>query len=134
MTGDLLIDSLISVAAIALMVGVAWAFFRAPAQPVTEAAAAERLAFDEPDFRPVRWLADAKGRAVIAEGADGDVAVVSRLGTDLVTRRFPAGAVRASAETGALTIRPGDPGSRRLVIEAEGAAEWARKLGAAGVN
>lgn len=134
MTGNLLIDSLISVAAIALMVGVAWALFRAPAPAVTKEAATERLAFDEPDFRPIRWLVDGKGRAALAEGADGDVAIVSRLGVDLLTRRFPAEAVRASEQTGMLVIRPNDPGSRRLVIEAEGAAEWARKLGAAGVN
>jgi hypothetical protein len=134
MSGNLLIDSLISLAAIALMVGVAWAFFRSPPAPVTEAAAAERLAFDEPDFRPVRWLIDREGRAAMAEGAGGDIALVSRLGIDLVTRRFPAEAVRAAEEAGALVIRPTDPGSRRLVIEAEGAAEWARKLAPAGAK
>ncbi|PQA86892.1 hypothetical protein [Hyphococcus luteus] len=134
MSGNLLIDSLISLAAIALMVGVAWAFFRSPPAPVTEAAAAERLAFDEPDFRPVRWLIDREGRAAMAEGAGGDIALVSRLGIDLVTRRFPAEAVRAAEEAGALVIRQTDPGSRRLVIEAEGAAEWARKLAPAGAK
>ncbi|WP_428409054.1 hypothetical protein [Hyphococcus sp.] len=131
MTGNLIIDSLISLAAIAFMVALAWFVFRAPPAPVTEDAAAERLAFDEPDFRPVAWLVDRDGRAAIAEGAGGDVAIVSRLGIDLVTRRFPAAAVRAEAGDGALTIRPADPGSRRLVIAADGAAEWARKLGRA---
>lgn len=134
MTGDLLIDSLISIAAIALMVGVAWALFRAPAPAVTQEAAAARLAFDEPDFQPVRWLVDRQGRAALAEGAGGDVALVSRLGADLLTRRFPASAVRASQEGGALVIRPNDPGFRRLVIEADGAADWARKLGPGGVK
>ncbi len=129
MTGNLLIDSLISLAAIALMVALAWVFFRDPPGPVTEDAAAERLAFDEPDFRPVSWLIDGQGRAAMAEGAGGDIALVSRLGGDLVTRRFPAAAVRAAEEGGALVIRPNDPGSRRLVIAAPGAAEWARKLG-----
>ncbi len=132
MTGNLLLDSLISLAAIALMVGLAWAFFRAPAAPVSQQAAADRLAFDEPDFRPVRWLLDAKGRAALAEGASGEIALVSRLGVDLVTRRFPAAALKAAEEAGALVIRPSDPGSRKLVIEADGAAEWARKLGADG--
>lgn len=134
MTGNLLIDSLISIAAIGLMVAVAWALFRSPAPAVTAEAAAERLAFDEPDFRPVRWLVDRKGRAALAEGAGGDVALVSRLGADLLTRRFPAAAVRAAEEAGALVIRPADPGARRLVIEADGAAEWARKLGPGGVK
>lgn len=134
MTGNLIIDSLISLAAIAFMVAMAWVFFRSPPGPVTEENAAERLAFDEPDFRPVNWLADREGRAVIAESAGGDVAIVSRLGLDLVTRRFPAGAMRVSEEDGALVVRPSDPGSRRLVIEADGAAEWARKINPAGAK
>ncbi|WP_375206157.1 hypothetical protein [Hyphococcus sp.] len=134
MTGNLLIDSLISLAAIALMVALAWAVFRTPPGPVTQDAAAERLAFDEPDFRPQHWLIDREGRAVMAEGAGGDIALVSRLGLDLVTRRFPAGAMRVSEEDGALVVRPSDPGSRRLVIEADGAAEWARKINPAGAK
>ncbi len=129
MTGNLLIDSLISLGAIAFMVAVAWIVFRSPPAAVTRESASERLAFDEPDFRPQRWLIDREGRAAIAEGAGGDIALVSRLGLDLVTRRLPAVALRAEAEEGALVIRPNDPGSRTLVIAAEGAAEWARKLG-----
>ncbi len=131
---ELFIESAISLGAIAIMVTLAWLVFRAPPAPVTEDAAAERLAFDEPDFRPVTWLVDREGRAAIAEGAGGDVAIVSRLGLDLVTRRFPAAAVRAEAAEDALTIRPNDPGSRRLVIAADNAAEWARKLGRAGAK
>lgn len=134
MTGSLFFDSMISLAAIALMVGLAWAVFRAPPAPVTEEAAAERLAFDEPDFRPVRWLLDRQGRAALAEGAGGDIALVSRLGIDLVTRRLPAAAVQAAEEAGALVIRPNDPGARRLVIEAADAAQWARKLMPAGAK
>ncbi len=132
MTGNLLLDSLISLSAIAFMVAVAWVVFRAPPGPVTQQAAAERLAFDEPDFRPRQWLIDREGRAAIAEGNSGDIALVSRLGLDLVTRRFPAAAVRAEAADGALVVLPNDPGSRKLVIAADGAAEWARKLSPAG--
>lgn len=132
MTGDYIIDSAISLAAIAFMVAMAWVFFRLPPAALTKETAAERLAFDEPDFRPVRWLVDTQGRAAIAEGAGGDIALVSRLGDDLVTRRFPAAMLRVHANDGALVISPNDPGSRKLVIEAEGAAKWARKLAPAG--
>jgi hypothetical protein len=131
MTGNLLLDSIISLGAIALMVAVARLLFPPPPVALTEAEARERLAFDEPDFRPVRWLIDKDGRAALAEGAEGDVALVSRLGLDLVTRRYPAAAVRAAEEDGALVVRPNDPGSRRVVIAADGAADWARKFSAA---
>lgn len=128
MTGNLILDSLVSLAAIALMVFFAWVMFRAPSNPVTEEEARARLAFDEPDFAPVRWLIDKNGNAALAEGADGDYALVSRLGLDLVTRRFPAEAVRAAEEAGALVIRPMDPGSGTVRVRAPEAAEWARKF------
>ena len=131
MTGNYLIDSLISLGAIAFMVGVAWLMFRASPAAVTRESAAERLAFDEPDFRPVRWLIDTEGRAALAEGTGGEIALISRLGLDLVTRRFPAAAVRVMEEGGALVVRPTDPGSRKLVIVADEAAEWSRKLASA---
>lgn len=128
MTGNLFLDSLVSLAAIALMVFIARMLFPAPAAQVTETEARERLAFDEPDFRPTRWLFDREGRAALAEGEGGDFALVSRLGLDLVTRRYSAAAVNAVAEGGALIIRPSDPGSRQITIAADAAAEWARKL------
>ena len=131
MTGNLFIDSLISIGAIALMVLVARLLFPPPPSAVTEAEARERLAFDEPDFLTVRWLIDRQGRAAVAEDAAGDVALVFRLGLDLVTRRFPASAIQAEEANFALIIRPNDPGSRKLVIAADGAAEWARKFSAA---
>lgn len=131
MTGNLLLDSLISLAAIALMVALARLMFPPPRTSLTAEEARERLAFDEPDFHPVRWLIDRDGRAALAEDASGDVALVSRLGLDLVTRRYPAAAIRAAEEGGALVIRPNDPGSRRIVIAADEVADWARKFPAA---
>ncbi|WP_425409043.1 hypothetical protein [Hyphococcus sp.] len=128
MTGDYIIDSVISLAAIGLMVFVAWVMFRTPFKPVTQEEARERLAFDEPDFTPAHWLVDDKGKAVFVEGADGDYALVSRLGLDLVTRRFQGEAVRATEQSGALRIKPLDPGSRAVTVSAPEAAAWARKF------
>ncbi len=128
MTGNLFIDSLISLAAIGLMVLLAWVMFRAPAGPVTEAEAAARLAFDEPDFQPVNWLVDENGKAAFAEGAGGEYALVSRLGADLVTRRMPGATVHACEHGGALVIRPSDPGSTPVRLASPDAASWARKF------
>ena len=128
MTGNLLLDSLISLGAIALMVLAAWAAFRGHPNPLDETAARERLAFDEPDFAPQRWLLDGQGRAALAESDRGEFALVSRLGADLVTRRFGPGGARVRIDGDALIVAPHDPGARPVRIEAAGAAEWARNL------
>ncbi len=128
MTGNLILDSLISLAAIGLMVGLAWVLLPPPPVSITEEIARERLAFDEPDFTPVRWLIDTDGRAAIAEGARGDVAIVSLLGIDLVTRRYPAAALRVAEEGGSLVIDPVDSGARAVKVQAADAALWARKF------
>lgn len=129
MTGDLIIDSVISLGAIALMVLLARLFFPASPVEVTKSAAGHRLAFDEPDFAPAAWLVDGHGRAALAEGDAGDIALVVRLGADLVTRRFGV-AVPATAENGVLTIPQMEPGVGKVVIAAgdQDAALWARKL------
>lgn len=128
MTGNLLIDSLISIGAIAVMVLTARLVFPAPPAKVTREAAQKRLAFDEPDFDPIAWLEDTQGRAVIAANQAGEFALVSRLGLDLVVRRFKAGAVQAEIEGGALVLRLPDPTVPRAVIEHRDAAIWARNL------
>ena len=128
MTSSLVIESLISIAAIGLMVGLAWFVFKTPSPAVTEQNARERLAFDEPDFEPVSWLIDRQGRAALAEGSNGDLALVSRLGLDLVTRRYPASALKAAERDGVLTVAPQDPGARAVRLAADEAAQWARKL------
>lgn len=128
MTGNLLIDSLISIAGIVLMIVVARLAFPPPATLVTEEGARERLALDEPDFRPRRWLIDERGRAALAEGEDGDFVLVKRLGLDLAVRRFRPGAVKAAAENGALTIRLDDASLTKAVIEGGDAVQWAVKI------
>ncbi len=131
MVSNLVLESLISLSAIAVMVGLAWLIFRTPSPVVTEDLARERLAFDEPDFTPIGWLIDRDGRAVLAEGADGDFALVSRLGLDLVTRRYPPAALKVSEQGGVLSVAPLDPGARRVDLAAGEAAQWARKFSGA---
>lgn len=134
MTGNLVLDSLISLAAIALMVALARVLFPGSPSTLTEKEAQERLSFDEPDFRVQQWLIDREGRAALAQGGDHEFVLVSRLGLDLVTRRFRAGAVGAELREGSLIIRPGDPGLSQVKIRADGAADWARILTPAGVK
>ena len=128
MTGNFLIDSAISLGAIAVMVFVAWFFFRAPAQSVNEAAARDRLSFDEPDFAPVDWLFDEDGRAALVEGMAGEFALVFRVGGDLATRRFSPGDVGALADKDGLIVRFSDPSVGPLRLRSGGAALWAHKI------
>lgn len=126
MTGDLLTDSAISLGAILLIVLATRLAFRHQSPLVTEAVAAERLAFDEPDFDPARWLFDDNWRGAVAESDSGEYAIIVRLGADLVTRRFKT--AQASVKDNELIIRPPDPGGVTARILAPEAADWARKI------
>lgn len=128
MTGNLLIDTLISIAAIAVMVAIARLLFPPPAAKVTEASATERLALDEPDFAAQSWLIDREGRAALAQSAAGDFVLIKKLGLDLVTRRFRAGAVAAVADENTLVLGLGDTTLPKVVISTDDAAHWALKL------
>lgn len=128
MTGNLLIDTLISVAAIAVMVGVARLLFPAPSVLVTEETARARLALDEPDFEPCAWLFDKNGRAALVEGADAGLVVVKSLGLDLVLRRTAAEDLRASYNNDEITLRLDDVTMPKAVISNEGAQAWAQRL------
>lgn len=132
MTGNLLLDSLISIGVIAVLVLVAWMLFRTPPPPIDQSIASERLAFDEPDFRAARWCIDRDGTAALAQSDAGEFALVARLGADLVTRRFRAGGAAAHADGQLLIVRPNDPIARNVRLrprDADGpAARWARKI------
>lgn len=128
MTGNLLIDSLISITGIIVMVIVVRLVFPKTAAPVTEARARERLALDEPDFEPCAWLIDAEGRAALAEGKAGDFVLVERLGLDLVTRRFLPGVAKAAEEEGALAVKLPDHTTPKVAIASRDATQWAMKL------
>ncbi len=130
MTGNLLIDTLVSIAAIAVMVGVARLLFPAPSISVTQATASARLSLDEPDFEPRAWLIDKKGRAALVEGADTEFAVVKSLGLDLVIRRFPAEKMKASYHNDDITLKFDDLTLPRAIITNESAKTWAQKLSA----
>ncbi|MEO1250965.1 MAG: hypothetical protein AAFW81_01310 [Pseudomonadota bacterium] len=128
MTGNLLLDSLISLGAIAVMVGFVWRLFGGSGEPVSEGAARDRLAFDEPDFHPAEWLFDADGYAALATDGAGEFAIIIRKGDDLATRRFAADRVDAKMSAETLVLRFGDPGFPPVRLRAPDAADWAQKL------
>ncbi|MHA7873362.1 MAG: hypothetical protein ACX939_13515 [Hyphococcus sp.] len=130
MTGNLIIDTLISAVAIAVMVLVARFVFPAPRDGVTLAKARERLAFDEPDFRPRDWLIDQKGRAALVEGEGGDFALVRKLGLDLLTRRFRTGGASVEKDENGLTLNLHDPTLPKTVFVTTAADKWLLKFNA----
>jgi len=132
MTGNFLIDTLISLAGIVMMVAAARLVFPAPKFAITELMASERMAFDEPDFTPLHWLMDKQGRAALAEGAGGEFILAQRLGLDLVLRRFSAGAAEAIEEDGALVVKLPDLTVPKAVIANGDASKWVRKLSGVG--
>ena len=134
MTGNLLIDTLISIAAIAVMVAVARLLFPAPSILVTEETARAQLALDEPDFEPRAWLFDKKGRAALVEGADAGLVVVKSLGLDLVIRRIAAENLRASYNNGEITLILDDVTMPKTVVSSGSAQAWAQRLAITGIE
>jgi hypothetical protein len=133
MTGDLAIDLAISLAGIALMVGVSFLIGAWRSAPVSEAAARERLAFDEPDFAPARFMVSRDGKAAAAiSGAGDEAAFVFSVGDGLATRRLRCGAFKVRREGGEVVAELADPSKPKLRLIAgnsEEAADWAGGLG-----
>ena len=130
MTGNVLIDLAISISGVILLVGIARLIFGGRGASLTVSAAADRLAFDEPDFEPAAWLADAGG--AIAVNAAGEAALVRPLGDDLVTRRLMLADLRWRCEGARLIVEGPDHGFSGFAVTAsseEDAKAWAARLG-----
>lgn len=132
MTGDPILDLAMSLAGVLAIVGVTFALGAFRSAAVTQAAAAERLAFDEPDFAVGEWLIGADGRAAAAISADRrETALVFAIGDALASRRFRHGAAGLEKAGGAIRLRLGEPSLRAVTLAAgdEAAAEqWLLKL------
>jgi hypothetical protein len=132
MTGDPLLDLAISFVGTVLLVALSWALGAWRSAAVDEAAAAARLAFDEPDFRPSAWLVSEDGRAALAADEAGrEFALVFAVGDGLATRRAALGSRPAQRDGRAVTILLNEFSKRRvrLVARDESAAEdWAGRL------
>lgn len=133
MTGNLYIDFAISIAGIALMVGVSWLMGAWRSAPIDEAAAMERLAFDEPDFEADRWRVAADRKAAAALSAAGDeIAFILTIGDSLATRRLKRSELKVRRDDKAVVAETGDPAMPKIRLAARDAAEaveWAGELG-----
>jgi len=135
MSSDLLIEFAVSLVGVAFLVGVSWLLGGMKSVKVTGEAAADRLSFDEPDFRIGEWFVAADERAAAAISADGgETALVFSIGDGLGTRRFRHGAVGVERHGARLEFQLREPSLRvvRLTAPDERAAEqWVLRLAGA---
>lgn len=134
MTGSFFFDKLISFLAIVVLSSIIWAMFRGGPAPVDQARAQKRLAFDEPDFEPVHWLAGEGDAAMLAEGVGGDFALVTRLGDALVLRRFAAGGAQVEAVGDVLSVKARELAGPKARFKTSDAAQWAVKIAGKGAK
>lgn len=132
MTGNVLIDLVISFVGIAILVGLARLIFpNAGAAAFSADAARDRLAFDEPDFQADDWLVDADRSAAIAVSEAGDIALIKKAGDGLVTRRMRAGDLQCDREGADLRLAVPDHTFRGFAVHAASDSEaqrWAVRI------
>ena len=132
MTGNLYLDLAISLGGVAILVAVSFALGAWRSAPLDEAAARDRLAFDEPDFVVGEWLFGADGKAAVAVSQDGrELGLLRLLGDGLATRRIRKGAAPVVAKGAEIVIALGDPSIAKFRLKAadeKAAAAWAGRL------
>ncbi len=133
MTGNYVIDLLISVAGIAILVGFSFLLGAMKSAIVDLASASDRLSFDEPDFRASRWMVGADGKAAAAVSADGrETALVFSVGDGLASRRFRHGSVGLEKVGAAIDFQLNEPSRVRVRLAAadkKAAEQWLLSLG-----
>lgn len=131
MTGNLLLDLLISAGGVAVLVGLS-AFLGAwKSTRIDDASARERIRFDEPDFPLGDVAVSADGKAAVAFGADGrEAVVVFAVGDGIASRRIAISGAIVSLAGEAVEIALSDPTRRRIRLLAPDAATGARWAGA----
>jgi hypothetical protein len=132
-TGNLLLDLVISAAGVGLLVALSYVLGGYRDAVLNEASMRDRLAFDEPDFAVSDFLISTDGKAAIAlDTAKREGAVVFAHGDGLATRRFPIGSAAVGSDGAALVISLHDVSKWRVRIAAaapDAAKSWARRLG-----
>ncbi len=126
MTGNPILDLVISIAGVSFLVLLARLIFGPGGRNIDHAAAAERLGFDEPDFDPTDWLIGED--AALARNTAGELAVVIVHGDGLVTRRLGAAAPAPFCKDGVLTVPRADNTAREVhfTLPESQAAPWLR--------
>lgn len=126
MTGNILVDLGIALGGVLLLAALARAVFGTVSIAMTQSAAAERLAFEEPDFEPAAWLVDEKAGAAVARNDAGDIATIVAQGDRFVVRRLSRDAPGIHYTEGRLHIAPPDHTSRPVLVavDPDKAGEW----------
>jgi len=137
LTGNLAIDLAISLGGIILMVAVSYFLGAWRTVKIDAAAAADRLSFDEPDFKPRAWCVSSDGRAAAAASVNGrETALVFVLGDGLASRRFRHAAAPVTQDGRSLVWRLGEPSLPKVTVTAENediAADWRSEFRAEGL-
>jgi hypothetical protein len=132
LTGNLILDLAVSLAGVVVIVAITYVLGAFKSATVSVAAAADRLAFDEPDFKVGDWLVGVDGKSAAAVSADGaETALVFAVGDCLATRRFRKGAIGLEKDGAGIAFRLGEPSRRviRLAAADPAAAEqWLLRL------
>ncbi len=129
MTGNLYLDLAISLGGIAFVVGVSALLGGIKTMRVTAAAAAERAAFDEPDFAPGEWLVDIIGRAAVTRAETGELLLAFRLGDHVATRRGGAETFRPVQHGAEIILKLDEPGLGAVTLMTQSDAEAAQWVG-----
>jgi hypothetical protein len=119
----------ISLAGVALMVGLSWALFGLRDAPIADADTVRAsLARDVPGFRAGRFaLSRDAGAALVEDAADGAVYLAVARGDSLVTRKLARG-TKLARDGDRLTLDLRDFTLKRAALELDDAAWWERRL------
>ncbi|MEO0400434.1 MAG: hypothetical protein AAF224_13545 [Pseudomonadota bacterium] len=137
MTGNLVLDLAISLVGIAILVLISYFLGALRNAVVTEAAAMERIAGDEPDFKPTDWLIDSGGKSAIGVSGEGEAVIVFSHGDRLASRRFKTGERAVSHDGALITIALDELALKALSCAARDettAAHWVGVLRGRDVN
>jgi hypothetical protein len=129
-TSDILISQALAFLVVLVLGGLCWILFGRKNIVLDKMTATQQLWFDEPDFQPSHWLMDDAGSAAIAVNDSEEIALVSTIGQNYVTRRLPAGAV-VTHDGAQLIISLPDHTFRKIAIKASSEADagtWAKRL------
>ena len=132
MTGNVLIDLMISFLGIAVLVGLARLIFPdAAATAFSADRVRDRLAFDEPDFQATAWLIDNESSTAIALSDGGEIALIKKAGDGLVTRRGRSGDLQCDQDGADLNFTFPDHTFRSFAVRATSdseAQQWAVRI------
>ncbi|MEM6538269.1 MAG: hypothetical protein AAF668_11135 [Pseudomonadota bacterium] len=130
MTGNLVLDLAISLAAVAVLVLISWLLGAGKVDRLSRSDVEKRVRFDEPDFVFDRYIEGADGRSSVLIGAN-EVVVALRSGDRITTRRLAKEAIRASVDNRAVKLQTNDfttPSIRLMAGDGAEASEWQQLL------